>query len=145
MPPLPTLAAGAVLTLALGAIALIDARTQRIPDRLSLPLIASGLVWSALAEQPLLSHAIGAAAGYAALAGFGWLFFRLRSHEGLGLGDAKLFAAGGAWLGWQPLPLVLLVAALGGLGYALVSARRRIAFGPWLAIAIWLVWVLENV
>ena len=139
-----TLAGSAILTLALAAIALIDARSQRIPDRLSLPLIAAGLGWSALAGQPLVAHAIGAAAGYAALAGFGWLHFRLRRQEGLGLGDAKLFAAGGAWLGWQPLPLVLLVAAIGGLGYALVTARRRIAFGPWLAVAIWLVWMLGS-
>ena len=149
MPGFLTLGAGAALTLALGAIALVDARTQRIPDRLSLPLLAAGLVWSALAGQPFVAHVIGAAAGYAALAGFGWLYFRLRHREGLGLGDAKLFAAGGAWLGWQPLPSVLLVAALGGLGHALLGqallggpADRRIAFGPWLALGIWLVWML---
>jgi leader peptidase (prepilin peptidase)/N-methyltransferase len=139
---LPSLVAGGVLTLTLAAIARVDAGTERIPDRLSLPLIGAGAAWTVISDQPFLAHLVGAAAGYSALAGFGWLHFRLRRQEGLGLGDAKLFAAGGAWLGWQPLPLVLLVAAIGGLGYALVTARRRIAFGPWLALAIWLVWML---
>ena len=138
-----TAAAAVLLTALLAAIAVTEMRTQRIPDRLSQPLLAAGLAWAALAGEPFRSHLVGAAAGYAVLAGFGWLHFRLRGIEGLGLGDAKLFAAGGAWLGWQPLPLVLLVASLGGLAYAIATgaAARRIAFGPWLALAIWLAWV----
>lgn len=140
-----TLAATALLTAALAAVAAIDARTRRIPDRLSLPLVAAGLGLAALAgDGSLPARVIGAAAGYLALAGFGWLHFRLRGQEGLGLGDAKLFAAGGAWLGWQPLPLVLLVAALGGIGFALATRSRRIAFGPWLALAIWLAWLVPR-
>jgi leader peptidase (prepilin peptidase)/N-methyltransferase len=139
---------GAVLGAALVAIAVIDFRTYRIPDWLSLPLVAAGLAWSTLAEpQRWGAHLVGAALGYGSLAGFGALYFRLRRREGLGLGDAKLFAAGGAWLGWQALPLVLAVAAVAGLVFALATRRwlptAPIAFGPWLALGIWLGWLVR--
>jgi leader peptidase (prepilin peptidase)/N-methyltransferase len=129
-------------------VAAVDLRTYRIPDWLSLPLVACGLAWAALAQPDRWpAHAIGAAAGYASLAAFGELYFRLRGRDGLGLGDAKLFAAGGAWLGWQALPLVLALAAVAGLVFALATGRRgrhaRIAFGPWLALGIWLAWLFR--
>jgi prepilin signal peptidase PulO-like enzyme (type II secretory pathway) len=139
--------AGAVLGAALLAIAVIDFRTYRIPDWLSLPLIAAGLAWAVLTDRHWPAHLTGAAAGYASLALFGALYFRLRGREGLGLGDAKLFAAGGAWLGWQALPLVLALAAVAGLIFALATKRRepaaQIAFGPWLALGIWLAWLMR--
>lgn len=139
-------AGGAFLFAMLAAIAVVDLRTYRIPDRLSLPLTGGGLLWAAVAGPgPWTDHLIGAAAGYASLAGFGAVYFRLRGREGLGLGDAKLFAAAGAWLGWQALPLVLATAALAGLVFAFATSRRRpdarLAFGPWLALATWLVWL----
>jgi leader peptidase (prepilin peptidase)/N-methyltransferase len=74
----------------------------------------------------------------------------LRGREGLGFGDAKLLAAGGAWLSWQSVPSVVLIAAVLALavvlGIALVrrtrlSAATRVPFGPYLAAAIWLVWL----
>ena len=139
-----------VLTATLAAISVIDWRTRRIPDLLSLPLIAAGLLWGHRhGPYPLSDHLLGALLGYATLAVFGWLYFRARGQEGLGLGDAKLFAAAGAWLGWQALPTVLLLSALGGLAYALLVRRLRsnrstpdIAFGPWISIATWLVWTI---
>ena len=79
------------------------------------------------------------------LAVIGEVYFRRNGTEGLGLGDAKLFSAAGAWLDWTSLPLVLLLAAGGGLLYVAVSGslkkRAGIAFGPWLALAFWLVWM----
>lgn len=134
------------------AISVIDWRTYRIPDLLSLPLLGAGLAWTWLLDAGALpAHAIGAAVGYAAVAGFGALYFRLRHREGLGLGDAKLFAAAGAWLGWRDLPFVLLIASLGGLLFALAMRwfaaapkDRRIAFGPWISLAIWLLWILPR-
>lgn len=137
--------AGIVLLATLALIAVIDIRTYRIPDWLSLPLVAAGLLRAALeGERPWSAYLIGAAAGYASLALFGEIYFRARGREGLGLGDAKLFAAGGAWLGWQALPVLLAVSATAGLVFALVTRRRSaaaVAFGPWLAVGIWLCWL----
>lgn len=137
------------LTGVLAAISVIDWQTHRIPDLLSLPLIAAGLAWNVYAGgRPFADVALGAAAGYACLAGFGWLYFRHRGYEGLGLGDAKLFAAAGAWLGWQGLPTVLLMASSAGLIFALSTRHGsgglgdfRIAFGPWIALALWVNWI----
>lgn len=131
------------LLAALAAIAVIDLRSLRIPDALSLPLVAAGLaVAPALRGGATADHLIGAAAGFALFAVIGEVHFRRRGVEGLGLGDAKLFAAAGAWLGWQALPWVLLVAALGGLAFALAAGRGRpVAFGPWLALGIAATWL----
>lgn len=128
------------------AIAAIDLRSLRIPDALSLPLVAAGLaVAPALRGTAFADHAIGAVAAFGLFALIGELHFRRRGTEGLGLGDAKLFAAGGAWLGWQALPMVLLIAALGGLAGAAVRGRDRpLAFGPWLAAGIAVLWLYPS-
>ncbi|MGL5010781.1 MAG: prepilin peptidase [Paracoccaceae bacterium] len=138
-----------LLGLTLVAITVIDLRSYRIPDWLSLPLIAIGLavaVWLPL--LPIAHHLIGAVAGFAVFAAIGAWYHRRTGMEGLGLGDAKLFGAAGAWLGWQALPLVLLIATLGGLAYALLKGARdrraALAFGPWLALGFWVVWLWEN-
>ena len=110
------------------ALALIDLRAWRLPDVLTLPLIAAGLAAAALGLLPAvdLLHALaGAAVGYLALAGIGWAYRRLRGRDGLGLGDAKLLAAAGAWLGVESLPWLVLIAAL--LGLALALAARAAA------------------
>lgn len=122
------------------AIAIIDLKTLRIPDYLSLPLVAAGLVMAATGPSELFAdHLIGAGSGFLLLAGLGEIFFRLRDREGLGLGDAKLYAAAGAWLGWQGLPNVMLLASIGGLCWALAHTRsKQIAFGPWIALGFWL-------
>ncbi len=141
-----------VLTTTLTAISVIDFRTRRIPDWLSLPLIVAGLLWShQWGDLPFADYLIGVGVGFASLGVFGSIYFRIRGHEGLGLGDAKLFAAAGAWLGWQALPLVLLVASLGGLAYGLIvrafskgQTGPQIAFGPWIAAAIWLAWLAST-
>jgi leader peptidase (prepilin peptidase) / N-methyltransferase len=147
---------GLVLALSLGlgwallTLALIDARAHRLPDSLTLPLLAAGLaVAFALPGAPILDHLAGAAAGYGVLAAIGWAFWRLRGQEGLGLGDAKLLAAAGAWLGWRPLPTVLIVACALALAWIAVRAARGgggalrapVAFGPPLCAATWIVWL----
>ncbi len=133
-------ALSAGIGLYLYAIARIDLKTLRIPDYLSLPLVAAGLGVAATgSKETLSSHLIGAGAGFLLLAVFGEVFFRLRNREGLGLGDAKLFAAAGAWLGWQSLPYVMLLASVGGLCWALTHrSSSQIAFGPWIALGFWL-------
>ena len=137
------------LGLVLAAIARVDLRSLRIPDRLSLPLLASGLVLGFVCQlvpgRMPGDHLIGALAGYLLFAAIGAGFYRWRQVEGLGLGDAKLFAASGAWLGWQGLPPVLLIAALGGLGQAMLRAapqrHRPLAFGPWIAVGFFALWL----
>jgi len=128
--------------LLLGAI---DRRIGLLPDMLTLPLVVAGLL-AGLFEPgaPLADRAIGAAVGYLLFAGLAFAYRRLRGRDGLGLGDAKLLAAGGAWLGWQALPWVILVGAGAALVVTLIAARGEvsrhtaIAFGPWLAFGIWL-------
>ena len=149
-PGLLTVLATGVLTACLAAISWIDFRTLRIPDVLSVPLIGLGLLWAALQPEPSLLHSlIGAIAGFGVLALIGELYFRRNGAEGLGLGDAKLFSAAGAWLGWQALPQVLLIAAVAGLVFALIRMRTvaapkvQIAFGPWLALGFWVVWIWQ--
>ena len=132
------------------ALAVIDWKHLFLPDSLSLPLIPAGLLvaWGVSPDE-LPSHAIGAAVGFVLLWGIAELYRRMRRREGLGLGDAKLLAAAGAWLGWQGLPSVVLIAAAAGLAAALVQARwqgaldgkRPVPFGPYLAVAFWLVWL----
>jgi leader peptidase (prepilin peptidase)/N-methyltransferase len=127
-----------------------DRREFVLPDILTLPLIPSGLVVAWAIDPGLLGgHALGALAGFASLALIASAYRRLRGREGLGLGDAKLLAAAGAWLGWQGLPSVVLIAAIAALALALATAfgggklawTSRIAFGPHLALAFWLVWL----
>lgn len=142
---------GALLGWSLLALALVDRRHHLLPNLLTLPLIAGGLAVAAVVGRELpVRELVGAGAGYA----FFWACRRLHWHwrgrEGLGLGDAKLLAAGGAWLGWQPLPLVVLLASLSALLATLPAIRRggerqqaEIAFGPHLALAIWALWLYD--
>jgi leader peptidase (prepilin peptidase) / N-methyltransferase len=147
----PALAA-LVLTWFLIALTCIDLDTQLLPDSLTLPLLWIGLAFSlwgppAAGALPvdLRSSLIGAIAGYVSLWSVYHLFRLLTGKEGMGYGDFKLFAALGAWLGWQMLLPVMLIAAASGavVGIAVLSIRGQhrstpIAFGPFLAAAGWL-------
>jgi leader peptidase (prepilin peptidase)/N-methyltransferase len=132
------------------ALSAIDLRDGLLPDVLTLPLLAIGLGVSYAIDPALLrDHAIGAVAGFVVFALLAYLYRRLRGREGMGLGDAKLLAAEGAWVGWIGLPTIILFAAVIGLVGALVLSRRgkglaatdRLPFGPALAFAGWLVWL----
>ena len=130
---------------ALLAMAVIDLRTQLLPDILTLPLLWAGLLYQLLFQPLILSSAvIGAIAGYLVLWSVYWLFRLLTGKEGMGYGDFKLLAALGAWLGWQTLPLVLIISAgLGaifGIALQLTNKDKRgmpMPFGPFLALAGW--------
>ncbi|MDM7481121.1 MAG: A24 family peptidase [Halomonas sp.] len=132
--------------LTLLVLAVIDLRTYLLPDILTLPLLWMGLLYQLL-FQPLMlpSAVIGAMAGYLILWSFYWLFKLLTGKEGMGFGDFKLLAGLGAWLGWEMLPLLLIVSAgLGaiiGLGVQAMMPKLRgqpMPFGPFLALAGWL-------
>jgi leader peptidase (prepilin peptidase)/N-methyltransferase len=131
----------------------IDLDTQLLPDVLTLPLMWAGLlaaVWlgrgAATIPVDLRSAVLGAAFGYLSLWSIYQLFRLMTGKEGMGYGDFKLFAALGAWLGWQMLlPVILFAAGTGALiGIFLIVARRHgrevpIPFGPYLAAAGWFV------
>ena len=135
---------GACLTLL--ALAVIDIRLQLLPDILTLPLLWAGLLHHWLLAPWALSDAVlGAMLGYLVLWTFHGIFRLVTGKHGMGHGDFKLMAALGAWLGWSYLPLLLLVAAVCGTLYGLVVQARdpqqrgqAIPFGPWLAMAGWL-------
>ncbi len=141
--------AGCLLGWTLLTLAWIDALWMVLPDALTLPLLLAGLgVAFAIDPDSVFSHALGAATGYLALLGVAWAYRALRHREGLGSGDAKLLAAAGAWLGTSALPWVVLIAALGALGWALLCSARghklrattALPFGPFISAATWLIW-----
>ncbi|MBM3386937.1 MAG: prepilin peptidase [Betaproteobacteria bacterium] len=126
------------------ALAVIDARTTWLPDALTQPLTWAGLIaaacgWSGL---PLADALGGAVVGYMSLWSVHWGFRLITGKTGMGEGDFKLLAALGAWLGWQNLLALVLIASVSGLLVALVLLgrgrlpdNRQIAFGPYLALA----------
>ncbi len=152
-------AAGALLvTWTLVALAVIDLDHQLLPDSLTLPLLWAGLafhLWQGPAGDAFANlgdGVAGAIAGYLSLWSVYHAFRLATGKEGMGYGDFKLFAALGAWLGWQMLPLIILLAAVTGtiVGVALIVARRHgrdrpMPFGPYLAAAgfIALLWGRE--
>ncbi|ACX96411.1 prepilin peptidase [Halothiobacillus neapolitanus] len=127
------------------AAAIIDLKTTLLPDNLTLPLMWLGLLLALTGfgtTVTLENAVIGAMAGYLSLWSIYWLFKLLTGREGMGYGDFKLLAALGAWLGWQQLPMVLLlsagVGAVVGIGMILFlkhDKRIPIPFGPYLASA----------
>ncbi|NYS76775.1 MULTISPECIES: A24 family peptidase [Halomonadaceae] len=127
------------------ALAVIDLRTQLLPDIITLPLLWAGLLFQLLFQPFMLSDAvIGVMVGYLSLWSFYWLFKLVTGKEGMGFGDFKLLAALGAWLGWSFLPLILILSAgLGavvGLTAQACAPRLRgkpLPFGPFLALAGW--------
>lgn len=139
-----------VLVAALIALTGIDFDTQLLPDDITLPLLWIGLALNAFnVYTDLKSAVIGAIAGYLALWTVYWGFKLTTGKEGMGYGDFKLLAALGAWLGWQMLPLTILLSSLVGaavgIGLMVFARHNRnvpIPFGPYLAAAgiIALIW-----
>jgi leader peptidase (prepilin peptidase)/N-methyltransferase len=150
MPSPLLLAITCVLGWILLLLGIVDALAFRLPDILTLPLLAVGVAvaWL-LPDRDLLGHAIAAFLGAAVFYAISVAYHRTRGQEGLGLGDAKLAGAAGAWLGWQALPYVVLFAcAVGFVSVGIAVMRRgkdalheRIPFGVALCFAIWVIWL----
>ncbi|WP_323965537.1 prepilin peptidase [Aeromonas hydrophila] len=140
------LLAALLLTWVLVALTFIDLDKMLLPDQLTLPLLWGGLLFNLTGGfAPLADAVIGAMAGYLVLWSLYWAFKLLTGKEGMGYGDFKLLAALGAWIGWQALPIVLLLSSLVGafIGIGLILLRNHhqnkpIPFGPYLAIAGWI-------
>ena len=133
-------------------LAWIDRDWMLLPDILTLPLLLTGLAVAWFDGPEALTQAtLGAAAGWLGFTLIAVGYRRLRGRDGLGLGDAKLLAAGGAWVGIGLLPTVILLAAVVALTVAVparllhgtTSADTPLPFGPWLALGIWIVWLLR--
>ncbi len=147
----PTLLwAGCVLGWTLLTLGWIDWERFQLPDALTLPLVVAGLAATWMLDRPdIADHAAAAILGYTSLRLLNALYRRLRGHDGLGAGDAKLLAACGAWAGLTALGPVLLLGALIGIMLALVmrlagrplSRTMMLPFGACLALALWLVWL----
>jgi leader peptidase (prepilin peptidase)/N-methyltransferase len=145
-----TLLLSVVLGWFLIALAAIDWRTLRLPDSLTLPLLAIGLLSAWFYDRGhWLDHALGAVLAFAVFAGLTFAYRRLRGREGLGLGDAKLAGALGAFVAWQGMSGAVFLGAMAALATVLVRALLRrplaraepIAFGPFLALGAWIVWL----
>ena len=134
-----------LLILILLYLSYIDLRSFRLPDFVTLPLILTGILFNLLSSvgfTDAASATTGAVLGYGSL----WLLNRLyrlsKKQDGMGMGDAKLLAALGAWLGWAALPSILLIASVSGLIGGLIylkwrkkSTHHAFPFGPFLAFA----------
>ncbi|WP_114324777.1 prepilin peptidase [Candidatus Colwellia aromaticivorans] len=135
-----------ILTWGLVCLTLIDFDHMLLPDQIVMPLLWLGLLVNITGTfVPISDAVIGAVVGYMSLFSIFWLFKLLTGKEGMGYGDFKLFALFGAWLGWQLLPILILMAsvvgAIIGISLMLFKNHRReqaIPFGPYLAIAGWI-------
>jgi len=135
-----------LLTWALICLTMIDYDHMLLPDQITLPFLWLGLLININGTiVPLEQAVIGAVAGYMSLYSVCWLFKLLTGKDGMGHGDFKLLGLFGAWLGWQLLPLLILMASAVGaiIGIALMvfknhQREQAIPFGPYLAISGWL-------
>jgi leader peptidase (prepilin peptidase)/N-methyltransferase len=155
--PLDQVVWSTLLAAAMGAIAVEDARSLRVPDAWNLPCALAG--FAAVASEagaeglsPLSALAHAALSGVVCGGVFYLmreLFFRMRGSEGLGLGDVKLAASGGIWVGWEVFPAVVTVAATAAILWIAAisllhrgwSRDRKIPFAAFLAPAIWGCWI----
>ena len=140
--------AALILVWSLVVLALIDFDHQLLPDDITIPLLWLGLLVNTLDlgfGVSLTEAVIGAIGGYLVLWGFYWIFKLVTGKEGMGYGDFKLLAALGAWMGWQMLPLIVLLSAGTGaiIGITMLVLKRQdrnqpVPFGPYLAGGGWL-------
>jgi len=133
--------AATILMWTLLTMTMIDVDHQLLPDQLTLPLLWLGILLNTTGMfVPLMDAVWGAAAGYLSLWAVYQLFKLVTGKEGMGFGDFKLLAALGAWMGWQMLPLIILLSSLVGavIGVLILTLQRKgrgtpIPFGPYLA------------
>ncbi len=141
-----------LLTWSLIALSFIDIDQQLLPDSITLPMLWMGLFLSTFGlYTDMHSSIIGAIAGYLSLWSIYQLFKLLTGKEGMGYGDFKLLALFGAWLGWQYIPLIILLSSLVGalIGISMIIFNNQdrnipIPFGPYLAAAGWLALLWGN-
>lgn len=142
-----TVFCGLALLATLLVLSWIDWRTHRLPNPLTYLLIALGLLWAFGTQLDFYPHLLGAALGYGAFWAIEVAYRLIRKREGLGRGDAKLLAAGGAWCGVTTLPFIILIGSVGGIIFVLARGgdrNARVPFGPFLALGIGVVWCAQR-
>lgn len=162
----------ALLAWSLLLLALTDLKYYWLPDAITLPLIVTGLAWTMMTyPHAVPNHALGAALGYSTIWSLRALYLKVKGIEAIGLGDAKLLAAAGAWLGWPLLPPLLLIASVSGILVTLIGQRlksinnqqkisnidqshvsdepkkanQKIAFGVYLVVAFYGLWLQSSI
>ena len=139
--------AALILTWSLVALTFIDIDKMLLPDSIVLPMLWLGILLNLDSLfVDINSSIIGAAIGYLSLWTIFWGFKLVTGKEGMGYGDFKLFALFGAWFGWQYLPTIILLSSIAGavIGITILAVRGQdknipIPFGPYLAVAGWIV------
>ncbi|NRA83024.1 MAG: prepilin peptidase [Gammaproteobacteria bacterium] len=139
--------AALILTWSLVALTFIDIDKMLLPDSIVLPMLWLGILLNLDSLfVDINSSIIGAALGYLSLWTIFWGFKLVTGKEGMGYGDFKLFALFGAWFGWQYLPTIILLSSIAGavIGITILAVRGQdknipIPFGPYLAVAGWIV------
>ena len=140
---------GCGLFFVLFILAIIDFRKYILPDIFTLPLIIFGIGFSYI-QGAFIPSIIGALIGYCGFRFVEISYKKARGLDGLGQGDAKLLAAGGAWCGWFGLPFIVLIASASGLAHAFLLSRDKesrahiLPFGPHLSLGIFIVWIALN-
>jgi len=132
---------GLALIVTLAILAWIDHKTYRLPNKLTFPLIFGGLLYQFILALDFYPYLLGAVLGYAIFWVIETAYRVVRKKDGLGRGDAKLLAAGGAWCGAFALPFIILLASSTALCFVMLKAKDerqdlKLAFGPYIAGAI---------
>ena len=135
------------LLIVLAALSVVDFQKMILPDFMTMPLIGAGLLF-AYWQGTLRAGLIGALIGYVGLVALELFYKKVKGVDGIGRGDAKLLAAGGAWCGWYGLSFIILIASASGLIHALLLSRstktennQKLPFGPHLALGIFITWL----
>jgi len=142
--------AGAGLLIALAWLSLIDFREFRLPNFLTFTLITAGLLYNLVTSTDFYPYLLGAVLGYAVFWLIENIYKAIRKKDGLGRGDAKLLAAGGAWCAWMGLPFIVLIGSGTALIWLVMSGQAktkdmRLPFGPFLSLAIAIVWISQQI
>ncbi len=148
--PTAILVVSTALGTALAWLSIVDLKTFRLPNPITIALTVAGLAATyVLNSAELVTHMLAAAGSFAFLAAANFIYRAIRGHDGIGGGDAKLLAAAGAWTGPEGALAVLLVSTLLALAAFAASAlfghmperQTRLPFGPFLGLAFWVTWL----